>query len=155
MAFEVVVVSNTPMTPVDDLDDVCLAFLKQVGYLERGADDSAAIKTGVAYRMFRDCFLLRPDKAWTAEELIAALDTSRPTVYRHLNKLKSLDILEESSTRDDPEGGGRKAYRVRYGNLSKAWNFVEANVKVAMENYRKTADHLQVLAERASKEPRR
>ena len=148
MAFEVVVVSNTPLTPLGDLDDVALAFLKQVGYLERGAEDVAAMRGSVAYRMFRDCFLLRPDKAWTAEELITTLETSRPTVYRHLNKLKSLDLLEESSIREDPDGGGRKAYRIRYGNLAKAWNFVEANVKVAMENYRKSAEHLQQLCER-------
>ena len=154
MAFELVVASNTPMTPVPDLDDVAIALLRNVGYLGRGADDEANVKDGVAYRLFRDCFLLRPDKAWTAEELIMSLGTSRPTVYRHLNKLKALDLLEESSARDDPAAGGRKAYRIRYGNLSKAWNFVEANVKVAMENYRKTVDHLHALSERATKEPR-
>ena len=154
MAFELVVASNTPMTPVSDLDEVGISLLRHVGYLGRGADDEANVRESVAYRMFRDCFLLRPAKAWTAEELIAALGTSRPTVYRHLNKLKSLDLLEESSLRDGPEGASRKTYRVRYGNLAKAWNFVEANVKVAMENYRKTVDHLQSLAEKAAKEPR-
>jgi predicted DNA-binding ArsR family transcriptional regulator len=69
-------------------------------------------------------------------------------VYRHLNKLKALDLLEESVVRpDSSEGQPKKAYRIRYGNLSKAWNFVEAHVKVAMDNYRKTVDHLQELAE--------
>lgn len=154
MAFELVVVSNTPMTPVHELDDVAIALLRNVGYFGRGGEDEANVRESVAYRMFRDCFLMRADKAWTAEELIATLETSRPTVYRHLNKLKSLDLLEESGTRDGPsEATGRKAYRIRYGNLAKAWNFVEANVKVAMENYRKTVDHLQALSERAAKEP--
>lgn len=151
MAFELVVVNNTPLTSVPDLDTVGIAFLRQVGYLDRGADDEASMRTSVAYRLFRDCFLLRPDKAWTAEELITALDTSRPTLYRHLNKLKALDLLEESAM--PHEGNSRKAYRIRYGNLAKAWNFVEANVKVAMENYRKSIDHLHQLAERAQKEP--
>lgn len=154
MAFELVVVSNTPLTPVADLDEVGVAFLRQVGYLGRGADDEANARESVAYRLFRDCFLLRPSKAWTAEELITFLGTSRPTLYRHLNKLKALDLLEESSLRDAQENTSRKAYRLRYGNLAKAWNFVEANVKVAIDNYRKTADHLQFLAEKASKEPR-
>ncbi|HEX2021536.1 MAG TPA: helix-turn-helix domain-containing protein [Candidatus Thermoplasmatota archaeon] len=154
MAFELVVVSNTPLTPVSDLDEVGVALLRQVGYLGRGADDEANARESVAYRLFRDCFVMRPDKAWTAEELIAALGTSRPTLYRHLNKLKALDLLEESALRDEGEAGGRKAYRIRYGNLAKAWNFVEANVKVAMENYRKTVDHLHALAERSMKEGR-
>jgi hypothetical protein len=47
---------------------------------------------------------------------------------------------------EDSEGNSRKGYRIRYGNLSKAWNFTEAHVTVAMENYRKTVDHLQELA---------
>src|ERR1051325_2478209 len=151
--FEITVVNNTPLTPLDDLDDVAIALLKQVGYLERGADDEQAMRKGVAYRLVRDCFLLRPEKAWAAEELITALDTKRPTLYRHLNKLKALDVLEESTL--DADASGRKAYRIRYGNLAKAWNFVEANVKIAMENYRKSVDHLQQLSERAAKEPRR
>lgn len=154
MAFELVVVNNTPLTPHTDLDEVGVAFLRQVGYLGRGADDEENARESVAYRLFRDCFLLRPDKVWTVEELITALGTSRPTVYRHLNKLKALDLLEEASLRDDPDASSRKAYRIRYGNLTKAWNFVEANVKVAMENYRKSVDHLHHLAERAAKESR-
>lgn len=144
------VVNNTPLTPVNDLDEVAIQLLRQVGYLERGADDEAAVRKGVAYRLVRDCFLLRPEKAWTADELITALDTTRPTLYRHLNKLKALDVLEESEGAADVTG--RKAYRIRYGNLGKAWNFVEANVKIAMENYRKTVDHLQALAERRALE---
>lgn len=150
MPFEIVVVNNTPLTPHEDLDRVLLEMLRHVGYLDRGADDESAIVKGVAFRLVRDCFLLRPEKSWTADELITTLDTTRPTLYRHLNKLKALDVLEESALEADATG--RKAYRVRYGNLAKAWNFVEANVKIAMENYRKSIDHLQALAERAAKE---
>ena len=62
-----------------------------------------------------------------------------------------MDLLEESSL-DESAGGGQKAYRIRYGNIAKAWNFVEANVKIAMENYRKSIDHLQTLAEKAAKD---
>lgn len=149
MAFEIVVISNTPLTPHESLDDVALRFLKQVGYLDRGADDEANMRESVAYKLFRDCFLLRPDKSWTVEDLITALDTSRPTVYRHLNKLKALDILEESSLREENETNPRKTYKLRYGNLAKAWTFVEANVRIAMENYRKSAEHLHALSEQA------
>jgi len=154
MPFELSIVNNTPLTPVTDLDQVLVTMLKQVGYLDRGADDEATTREAVAYKLFRDCFLLRPDKSWTVEELITAMDTSRPTVYRHLNKLKALDLLEESGA-EDAESTGRKAYRIRYGNLAKAWNFVEANVKIAMENYRKSVEHVQELAQKHAKEMRR
>ena len=42
----------------------------------------------------------------------------------------------------------KKAYRMRYGNFQKAWNFVEAHLKVAVENYSKTVEHMQKLLEK-------
>jgi DNA-binding transcriptional ArsR family regulator len=142
MAFEITVVNHTPLTPVNDLDAVAMAFLREIGYL--GRDGETASRDGVPYRLVVDCFLRNPDRAWTVEELLAVLETSRPTLYRHLNKLKAMDLLEEDSTRPNGEQA-KKTYRVRYGNLSKAWTFVEANVRVSMENYRKTIDHLHDL----------
>jgi len=49
--------------------------------------------------------------------------------------------------REQSQVGTKKGYRIRYGNLSKAWNFVESNVQIAMENYRKTVDHVQNLSQ--------
>jgi predicted ArsR family transcriptional regulator len=150
--FEIQVVSNTPLTPVNDFHTVATTLLYQVGYLPKGYDpktDTESVRNSVPYRLVVNCFLKRPEKAWTIDELCTVLDTSRPTVYRHLNKLKALDLVEESVVRpDSSEGQPKKAYRIRYGDLSKAWNFVEAHVKVAMDNYRKTVDHLQELADK-------
>ena len=81
---------------------------------------------------------------------MATLNATKASIYRHLNKLKSMDILEEGK-----EGEGKnikKTYRLKYGNLAKAWNFVEAHVKVAMESYNETVQHLQKLVERRYKE---
>jgi hypothetical protein len=41
---------------------------------------------------------------------------------------------------------------LRYGNFQKAWNFVEAHLKVAIENYGKTVEHLQELIDKQRKE---
>lgn len=153
--FEIQVVSNTPLTPVNDFHSVATTLLYQVGYLPKGYDpktDTESVRNSVPYRLVVNCFLKRPEKAWTIDELCTVLDTSRPTVYRHLNKLKALDLVEESVVRpDSTEGQPKKAYRIRYGDVSKAWNFVEAHVKVAMDNYRKTIDHLQGLSEKERK----
>jgi len=46
---------------------------------------------------------------------------------------------------DEISKQNKKAYRLRYANLEKAWNFVEAHIKVAVENYGKTVEHLQKL----------
>ncbi len=97
------------------------------------------------YRLFVECLLGRMDKGWTVEQLAAKLKTTKATIYRHINKLKDMDLLDEVNVSE--RGTVRKGYRVRYGNLSKAWNFVESNVEIAMENYRKTVDHIQKLAE--------
>ena len=83
------------------------------------------------------------------DEIAVSLKTSRPTVYRHLNKLKGFDILEEVQVFDDITKQNKKAYQLRYGNLEKAWNFVEAHIKVAVENYGKTVEHLQNLLEQS------
>jgi len=149
MSFQISVVSNTPLTPIKDLDEVATRFLTQVGYLPKGYDpktDAKSIRESVPYRMFVECFLCRPERGWTVEELAVKMETTKPTIYRHLNKLKSLDILEEMDV--PSEGGTKKGYRIRYGDLGKAWSFVEANVEMAMENYRRTAEHLQKLAKK-------
>ena len=148
MGFSLNVVSNTPLTPLKDIEDVAVLFLSQIGYLPKGYDpktDAKSVNDSVPYRLFVECFLSRPERGWTAEQLGVKLKTTKATVYRHLNKLKEIDLLDEVQV--DDRGTPRKGYRIRYGNLTKAWNFVEANVEVAMENYRKTVEHLQKLAE--------
>jgi predicted transcriptional regulator len=149
MTFEITVVSNTPLTPIKNLDEVAILFLNQIGYFPKGYDpktDAKTIKDSVPYRLLVDCFLNRMEKGWTVDQLSTKLKTTKPTIYRHINKLKSMDIIEDL---DVKQGKLRKkGYRIRYGSLAKAWNFVEAHVDVAMENYRKTVEHLQELSER-------
>jgi predicted transcriptional regulator len=151
MAFEIQVVSNTPLTPLDDMDEVALTFLTQIGYLPKGYDPKTGttdVKESVPYRLFTDCFLGHPEKGWLVEELATELDTTKPTIYRHINKLKDMDILEEIHIEAGKLGQRKKAYRIRYGSLSKAWNFVDAHLEVAIDNYRKTVEHLQKLVEK-------
>lgn len=148
MSFELNVVSNTPLTPLTDLDEVAIIFLNQIGYFPKGYDpktEAKDIRDSVPYRLMVEYLLGRPEKAWVVEDLAIALGTTKATIYRHINKLKGFDLMEEVDV-DQPDGSTRKGYRIRYGNLSKAWNFTEAHVQVAMENYRKTVDHLQELA---------
>lgn len=148
--FELNVVSNTPLTPLSDIDDVALQFLTQIGYLPTGYDpktDATDVKDSVPYRLFVDCFMKKSRRVWLVEELAAYLKTTKPTVYRHLNKLKSMDIIEEVATERGRQA--KKGYRIRYGDLRKAWSFTEANVDMAMDGYRKTVDHLQKLIEEA------
>ncbi len=64
---------------------------------------------------------------------------------------KGFDILEEVQIFDEITKQNKKAYCMRYGNFQKAWNFVEAHIKVAVENYGKTVEHLQKLLEKERK----
>jgi predicted transcriptional regulator len=150
--FELQVVSNTPMNAVMDKDIVAETFLVQIGYIPKGYDPktpAAGVRDSVPYKLFMNFFMKNMSKAWTVEELAALLETTKPTIYRHINKLKSMDLLESIDVEFD--GAVRKGYRIRYGDLSKAWSFTEANVNMAMENYRRTVSHFQSLA-RAEKE---
>ncbi len=149
MSFEITVVSNIPLTPINDLDEVTIQFLNQIGYFPKGYDpktDARTVKDSVPYRILRDCFFKRMSKGWTVEQLSIKLKTTKPTIYRHINKLKGMDMIEDLEVEE--RGQKKKGYRIRYGNLAKAWNFVEAHVDVAMENYRKTIEHIQMLSEK-------
>lgn len=147
MAFEIAVVSNVPLTPLKDPGEVALAFLQQVGYLpgtpEMGSRNE--LMDGIPYRLVTECLLDRLERGMTVEQMAARVGTTKATVYRHINKLKQMDLLEEVNV--PMADGPRKGYRIRYGNLAKAWNFVEAHVEVAMEHYRETVEHLQALLE--------
>ena len=150
MSFELNVVNNTPLTPLTDVEEVAMLFLNQIGYFSKGYDpktDVTDIRDSVPFRLMVEHFLGRPEKAWVVEDLASSLGTTKATVYRHINKLKGFDLLEEATV-DRPDGSMKKGYRIRYGDLSKAWNFTEAHVEVAMENYRKTVDHLQELVQK-------
>ena len=150
--FELNVISNTPLGAMTEIETVAETFLTQIGYIPKGYDpktDAASVKESVPYRLFMDFFIRNTSKIWTVEELAALMRTTKPTIYRHINKLKSMDILESADTEFD--GQMRKGYRIRYGDLRKAWSFTEANVSMAMENYRKTVDHFQKLADEEAK----
>ncbi len=141
--FEIQVRMISPMSHETDLDRALVYFLSSIGYIKYTPRDEEDAKGSVGFRLFKECFLLHPDKLWSVDELLTYLNTSRPTLYRYLNKLKSLDLLEE-----EHEGISKK-YRLRFGNFKKAWSFVEANVKLAMDNYSKAVEHIQKLAEGA------
>ena len=151
--FELQVTSNTPLSSVDDVDVIAETFLIQIGYIPKGYDpktSAVSLRDSVPYRLFMDYLMRNMNKAWTVEELAALLDTTKPTIYRHINKLKSLDLLESMDV--EFEGQMRKGYRSRYGDLNKAWSFTEANVNMAMETYRKTVAHFQSVIEKEKRE---
>jgi DNA-binding transcriptional ArsR family regulator len=146
MGFEIRIISNTPLIGEENLETASKTFLYQIGYLSKGSDPK------IPYSLFTDYFIKHPEKAWFVEELSIKLKASKPTIYRHLNKLKGMDLLEEIQTLDEHTNQHKKAYRLRYGNFKKAWNFVEAHVKVAIENYGKSVEHIQHLAEKQNQE---
>lgn len=146
MPFELLLKYATPLTPLSDPDEVLREFLRLVGYLPEGDDArivDGPVEKGAAYRLLRECLLKEPERAWYVEEVMAHLGASRSTVYRHINKLKSLDLLEEVSEVNGEKG--RKAYRLRYGNVARAWDFAEAHAQNALRRYRDSVNHLQML----------
>jgi hypothetical protein len=141
MAFQIVL--NSSSIPLgDDLESRVISFLMRVGYLSE-TRTRESILGSVPYRLFMECFLKRKDKLWEIDEMESFLGATRATVYRHLNKLKSLDLVEESPFTSEDTGYVHKGYKLRFGNLSRAWNFVEAHMQVTMEQYRTAVDGIQ------------
>lgn len=150
MEFELRVVRNNPLTGESDLDEALRTFLKQIGYLPEAYDDDFGLK------LVRDCFLAFPKKPWTVDELLTHLEANKSTLYRYLNKLKGLDLIDEevipvNKPVEGPSKKTRKGYKIRFSSLSLAWSLVESHTKVAMENYRRSVDHIDKLADRRLK----
>jgi predicted transcriptional regulator len=140
----------TELNPPDrdsDEDTHLIELLEAVGYLTpwstaHGAEET---KESLAFKLFKDCLLDRAERSWTMRELMAVLHTSKPTLYRHLKKLERLDMMERGLRGESPRSS--KAFRIRYGNLSTAWNFTEEHAKQALKSYRETIEHLEGLLE--------
>lgn len=149
MPFEIILRYSTPLVALNDLDEALREFFTLVGYLREEETEAKSLP----FRMVRECFLGNPGRPWTAEELAATLQSTKPTIYRHLNRLKSLDLLEEVTLAPE-DSKGRRGYRLRYGNLARAWDFVEANAQNALKRYRESVDHLQRLLEQSAPQTR-
>jgi len=144
MAFELIVTSSFPLSSIGDLEEAVVRFLVQVGYMSRNYEVGEGGRGELALRLFMDHFLMRQEKAWTVDELTVSLKTTKPTVYRHLNKLKAMGVVEEVQI-EEPEP--HKGFRIRYGDISMAWSISEAHVETAMKNYRASIEHIKALAE--------
>jgi len=141
MAFQIVLKSAS--VPIgDDLESQLISFLVRIGYLPENRAKETIIES-VPYKLFLNCFLKRKDKLWEIDDMESFLGVTRATVYRHLNKLKSLDLVEEVPFPSKDTGYIHKGYRLRFSNLSRAWNFVEAHMEMVMEQYRKNVDSIQ------------
>ena len=142
--FRMTIVSAPSRAVENDLDKTIAFFLSDIGYIPRlkPSTDFQVISKSAYFRLFKECFLMNSDRFWTGDELMSYLKTSRTTLYRHLNKLKAMDLLEES------QDGKTKRYRLRSGDLLRAWSWVEVNMKMAMDNYRKTVEHISRLIQK-------
>jgi len=122
-------------------------MMEAIGYLTPWSTpkEGGDMTDNLVYRLFKDCLMDRPDRSWTMRELMAVLDTSKPTLYRHLKKLEALDVLERGLRGESPRSS--KAFRIRYGDLSKAWNFTEEHARQSLRAYRQTVEHLEALLE--------
>jgi len=141
MAFRILL--NSTVTPMgEDMESRVISFLVRIGYLpvNRAVE---LHKKSVPYRLFMDCFVRRRERLWEVEALEAFLGTTRATLYRHLNRLKALGIIEEASLTSEDTGYIHKGYRLRFGNLSRAWNFTEALMDGVIKQYRKEVDWIQ------------
>lgn len=147
VSFRLPLTELHPADPDAGEDARLLALLQAVDYITpwSAAAGGDEVRSSLAYRLFRECLLDRPDRSWTMRELTAVLDTSKPTLYRHLKKLEGLDLMERGLRGESPRSS--KAFRIRYGNLSKAWNFTEEHAKRSLRAYRETVEHLEALLE--------
>ena len=120
-------------------------LLLAIGYLSQGRapEDGGEAEGNVAWRLASECLVRRADRSWGVEQLMAKLGASRPTVYRHIRKLEALDLLEHGPVGKGP--GAATGLRLRYGDLTWAWNLTEEHARASLGAYRETVGHLERL----------
>ena len=115
-------------------------YEENLGILGRGigllSNHHYPYNESMPYKIIDECFLQRPDRAWTAEEVAAWIETTRPTAYRHLNKLISLGLIERCRAADG--GPPTSAFHLRKGSLKKGWQKIETEIELILEQYKKT-----------------
>ncbi len=145
MDLKIQVAEHTPIVS-NDLDEVLKNFLLDIGYLS-GRKSEDEVYDSVPFRLWTECFLKEPERFMTIDELALTLDTTKPTIYRHLNKLKSLQILEEKEiTLEDNGEVVKKGYRLRQGDLRKAWHITELNIESNLKRYKETVEMINSLS---------
>jgi len=114
-------------------------YENDLGILGRGigllSNHHDPYKESMPYKIINECFLQRPDRAWTAEEVAAWIETTRPTAYRHLNKLISLGLIERCRAADG--GPPTSAFHLRKGSLKKGWQKIETEIELILDKYKK------------------
>tara|TARA_Y100001970_G_scaffold261180_1_gene344031 strand:- start:360 stop:1262 length:903 start_codon:yes stop_codon:yes gene_type:complete len=114
-------------------------YENELGILGRGigllSNHHYPYNESMPYKIIDECFLQRPDRAWTAEEVAAWIETTRPTAYRHLNKLISLGLIERCRAEDG--GPPTSAFHLRKGSLKKGWQKIETEIELILDQYKK------------------
>ncbi|MFP3872298.1 MAG: ArsR family transcriptional regulator [Candidatus Natronoplasma sp.] len=145
MDFEIKVTGHEPMVS-NDLEEILENFLLDIGYLS-GRKSDEELYDSVPFRLWTDCFLDKSEKFFTVDELAMELETTKPTIYRHLNKLKRLQLLEEKELTIEDDGEViKKGYRLRQGSLLKAWHTTELNIESNLKRYKETVERINLLS---------
>ncbi len=145
MGFKIQISNHTPNV-TNNLNEILEDFLLDIGYLS-GRKTGEELYESVPFKLWTDCFLEKPEKFRTMDELAVMLDTTKPTIYRHLNKLKALKLIEEKEmTIEDNGKVDKKGFRLRQGDLSKAWHITELTVESNLKRYRETVERIDLLS---------
>ncbi len=144
MPFEIQVCSHSPIVS-NNLDEILERFLLDIGFLS-GRKRGEELYESIPFKLWTECLLDSPEKSWTVDELSETLEASKPTIYRHLNKLKNLDMVEAKEVVEEDNGEViKKGYRLRHGDLMHAWYITEANIESAVKRYRETVANISEL----------
>jgi AcrR family transcriptional regulator len=145
MGFEIALVNTPPVADIEDPRDAQATFFTQIGYYSEGYDPKTKARNifeSVPFRIFSDHFLKNPTSAHKVDDIAARLKTTVATVYRHLNKIKRLDILDEVELGKKVGVKAQKGYRLRYGSFPEAWRFTETDIEASLDHYRILVDNI-------------
>ncbi len=119
--------------PYNDLEEMMFS----IGLVKQRRD---AKEENKSLRILYDCFLMRTDRVWTAEQVAKWVEVTKPTAYRIINRLLALGFIGRCRARDG--GSPSSAFYLQGGDVETSWSNVEKKINLCLLQYKKMIDGL-------------
>ena len=119
--------------PYNDLEEMVFS----IGLVKQRRNGEGENKS---FRILYDCFLMRTDRVWTAEQIAKWVEVTKPTAYRIINRLLALGFIGRCRARDG--GSPSSAFYLQGGDVGTSWGNVEKKINLCLLQYRKAVDGL-------------
>ena len=98
MSFTIRIDRGMPDIDRMDTGELVRYIFRSLGYLGDGR-----VRTDAGTDLLCTCFLSDQKRPWTIDEMCNRTQLTRPTMYKYLNRLLDMELVEQVSLENGPE----------------------------------------------------